>query len=180
MIALAVAAGWGLAEALLFIIVADVPVSLIAARRGWRAGAGAALSAALGAAIGGGIVWAWSRAQPDTVAQLYAALPGISPAMIADAVRGFAQHGWSAALVGAFSGVPYKLYAHAAAVDGASLPALLLMTPLVRLPRFLLIAAGAALIGRWGNPRIGAGRLSALLLAGWALFYAWYFHVMPA
>ena len=157
-----------------------MPISLIAARHGWRAGVNAAVAAALGASIGGGIVWAWSGAQPEAVAQIYAALPAISPAMVAGAARDFAAGGWGAALAASFHGVPYKLYAHAAAMDGASLPMLLLMTPLVRLPRFLLIAAGASLLRRGLAPRIGATRLSALLLTGWALFYAWYFHVMPA
>ena len=181
MIALTVAAAaWGFAEAVVFIIVADVPISLIALRHGWRVGGIAAVAAALGASLGGALVWALTRHAPEQIAALYAALPAISPRMIADATRDFASHGWSAAFIGAFSGIPYKLYAHAAAIDGAGLPELLAMTPLVRLPRFLLIVAAAGTARQLLAPRIGMRALTISAIVGWLLFYSWYFMRMPS
>jgi hypothetical protein len=46
-----VAALWGVAEATLFVVVADVWIGFVALEHGWRAGAKAALAAALGAAL---------------------------------------------------------------------------------------------------------------------------------
>jgi hypothetical protein len=106
-----------------------------------------------------------------------AALPGIDSALIAEAARRYAE-GFDAVLAGSFSGIPFKLFGLEAAKQGGAL--FLVLSPLLRLPRFLAIALFVGgisrLLERWMTVR---QRLS-LLLVLWIAFYAWYFTVMPA
>ena len=106
-----------------------------------------------------------------------AALPGIDPALIKAAAS--AYHGGPLALLaGSFSGTPFKLFALEAARQHSI--AILLLAPLVRLPRFLAIAlfvgGVSRLLERWMTGR----QRRFLLLFLWVAFYAWYFSVMPA
>jgi hypothetical protein len=176
---LLIAAAWAFAEAILFFIVADVPISWIAVRGGWRAGLAAALAASVAAAAGGALLYGWAAADPAGARETIAALPGIDAAAIEAAAAGFARDGYWAMLRGSASGVPYKLYVLAAAGEGRALIPFLLLSTLVRLPRF----AGAALAAS-GISRLLSGRLSmrarlGLLAAIWVAFYAFYFSVMP-
>jgi len=105
--------------------------------------------------------------------------PAIDAALIADTRAAFAADGAGAMLRGSLSGVPYKLYALAAGGSGAALVPFLLVSPLVRLPRFLFAALGTAvlsgLLSRW----LGVRTRLLVLTAFWVVFYAWYFSVMP-
>ena len=175
-----VVAGWAFAEAILFVLVADVPVSFIAVRHGWRPAAIAALVAAVAAAAGGALLHAWAGADPDGATRTVTALPGIDPALVAETARDFAASGYMAMLIGSVSGVPYKLYALAAGVQGAPLIPFLLLSPLIRLPRFLAVALLAAALGRLASRRLGLCARLGALTAFWLLFYIVYFAVMPA
>jgi len=172
-----IVAGWSAAEAAIFFIVADVPISWIAVRSGTKAALLAAIVAALASVAGAAAMLFWAGHDPAGAAATMAALPGIDPALIKAAAS--AYHGGPLALLaGSFSGTPFKLFALEAA-RGHSI-AILLLAPLVRLPRFLAIAlfvgGVSRLLERWMTGR----QRRFLLLFLWVAFYAWYFSVMPA
>lgn len=175
---LAVAA-WAVAEAILFFIVADVPISLVAVRSGWRTGIAAASVAAVAAAAGGAFVYAWAARDPAGADAAMIALPAIDAALVTESQARFAEDGYAAMFLGSLTGTPYKLYAAAAGSQGATLAPFLILSALARLPRFLFAAIGAAWLSHALSGRLSMrGRL--VLLAGfWLLFYAWYFWAMP-
>jgi membrane protein YqaA with SNARE-associated domain len=170
---------WGFAEATLFFIVPDVLISIVVIRSGWRRGIACALIAALGAAVGGLTMYAFAAHAPDAAQAVVAAVPAIDLVMIERNGAAFAEGGYWAMLRGSFGGVPYKIYAVAAGAQHRAWPLFVLLSPLVRLPRFfltvLLTAIGDRLAARWLTMR---GRLGALI-AFWVIFYAIYFVVMP-
>jgi hypothetical protein len=172
-----IVAGWSAAEAALFFIVADVPISWIAVRSGTRAAILAAIVAALASVAGTVAVLFWASRDPTGAAAAMAALPGIDPALIAQAADRYAS-GFPAILGGSFAGVPFKLFALEAAHEGGIL--FVILAPLLRFPRFLAIALFVGGIShfleRWMTVRQRLG----LLLVLWIAFYAWYFSVMPA
>jgi hypothetical protein len=174
--ALIVVATWSATEAAVFFLVADIPISWIAVRHGTRAALLAAVVAALASIVGTMAVLWWAGSDPDSAARIMAALPGIDAAMVAEAADRF-HKGPHAVLAGAFSGIPFKLFA----LEAARQPALgfLLLAPLLRLPRFLAVALFAGtiseLLTRWMTVR----QRLALLAAIWVAFYALYFAVMP-
>jgi membrane protein YqaA with SNARE-associated domain len=89
------AALWGFAEATVFFIVPDVLLTAAAMgslRRGLRA-AGFALA---GAVAGGVAVMLWARADPEGVARMLLAVPGISEALV-ERAQGLVEGGSSAA-----------------------------------------------------------------------------------
>ena len=102
---------WGFAEATLFFIVADVFLSLLVVWRGWRVAFPAALAAAIGAVPGGALMLAWSAYDPAGLLAILQHLPAIDAAMIEAAGRKLAGDWFRAILAGAFSGVPYKVFA---------------------------------------------------------------------
>jgi hypothetical protein len=172
-----IVAGWSAAEAAIFFIVADVPISWIAVRSGTRAAILAAIVAALASVAGTLAVLFWAGHDPAGAAATMAALPGIDPALITSAADRYAS-GFPAILGGAFTGIPFKLFAlEAARQDGI---VFLVLAPLLRLPRFLAVALFAGsmshLLERWTTVRQRLG----LLLILWIAFYAWYFSAMPA
>jgi len=173
---------WSFSEAILWFIVADVPVSYVAVRYGWRAASVAAIVAALCAVPGGAILYLWTSADPQRVHDLLVALPAIDAAMIERTSHAYVEGGYAEMLRGSFGGTPYKLYAAGA---GASSPPDAWMAPfllasfLVRVPRFLIVGLGVALAGRvlaqWLDMR---QRLGVLGLC-WLMFYSLYLAVMP-
>jgi hypothetical protein len=173
------AALWGAAEAMLFFIVPDVLLSFIGLKRGVRAAALASLLAALGAGAGGAAMYFWSAQDPDAARAAVLAVPAVSEAMAARAESAMAENWILATVLGPLSTTPYKLYAvlaphmdvSAAAFAAAAIPA--------RLPRFLIVSIGVALIGRWLEPRLGARRLAWVLAAAWLAFYALFFALTP-
>jgi len=184
-------AGWSAAEAALFFIVADVPIRLIAVRRGPKAGGPArrrpprppARRRHPGRLVEGGAGWGGGPAMwgggpdPGGRAGVDAALPGIEPGLVAGASDRF-RKGMHAVLAGSFGGIPFKLFA---AEAGRSHEwALLALAPLLRLPRFLLVGVGVGLVSnllaRWLSERV---RL-VTLVACWSLFYGWYWTAMAA
>jgi hypothetical protein len=122
---------------------------------------------------------AWARSDPDGVRAVLAALPAIDAAMVRRVAESYAAEGLGAAFVGSFSGLPYKLYAAAAGTAGTPIALFVLLTPLIRLPRFLLVAAIASLAGRCLGGRLSRVRLRGLYAAVWLAFYAAYFSIMP-
>lgn len=169
---LLLAASWGVAEGFLFFVVPDVLISFIAQRRGWRSAMAASLAAALGAVLGVFLLWQWSASEPQTVRTLVEALPGIDAAMIAKLQGELAtQPLLPTLLVASVIGVPIKI----AAMLGPSLdlsPAeFLLTTPLARLPRFLAVGIGVALLAQLGRRWLSTEQMTLLLALFWIVFY---------
>src|SRR4051812_29640299 len=75
-------AGWSAAEAAIFFLVADIPISWIAVRSGTRAAILAAIVAALASVVGAVAVFFWAGRDPGGAAAAMAALPAIDPALI--------------------------------------------------------------------------------------------------
>ena len=171
-----IVAGWSAAETAIFVIVADVPISWIAVRSGTRAGLLAAVVAAVASVIGTAVVLFWASRDPSDAASAMASLPAIDAALIAKAASDF-HAGALAMLAGSFSGTPFKLYALEAAKSGGF--GLLLLAPLLRLPRFAAVALFSGTVSQLLKRRLGVRQRLALLLALWVAFYTFYFAVMP-
>ena len=172
-----VVAGWSAAEAAIFFIVADVPISWIAVRSGTRAALLAALIAAVASIAGTLAVFFWAGEDPAGATAAMAALPGIDQALVAEAADRY-RHGLHAVLAGAFSGIPFKLFALEAAREGGI--AFLLLAPLLRLPRFLAVAFFVGGLSKMLERRMNVRRRLALLAILWTIFYTWYLSAMPA
>ena len=175
-IALWIVAGWSAAEAAIFFLVADIPISWIAVKSGTRAGVLAAVVAAIASVVGTLAVLIWAGRDPAGAAATMAALPGIDRALIGEAADRY-RHGPHAVLAGGFSGIPFKLFALEAARHRDF--GFLLLAPLLRLPRFLAVALFAGTISRLLVKRMTVRHRLMLLAALWIAFYAFYFSAMP-
>ena len=176
----AMAAFWGFAEACLFFAVPDLLISWLAMNRGLKAGAWSSLLAALGAVVGGAAIWLWSASDPSAARAAVSAVPAVSEAMISRADADMRRSGWFvASMKGPLTSTPYKVYAMLAPRHGAPLEAFAPAALPVRLPRFLLVAAGFALVGHLLRFRIDRRILLAAFTAGWLLFYAVFWLTVP-
>lgn len=172
---------WGILEAILLFMVPDVPISMVTLKRGVKAGAIASFAAAIGAAIGGIVMFYWGRNDIIGVLALVEKLPAISPQMI-DKVAAQMQgaHPFVSMLIGSFQGTPYKIYASIAPSVNIPLWQLFLLTPLIRLPRFLLVAGITNVAAKYARKIIAEEKtIFWLIIALWAGFYALYWTIMP-
>ncbi|WP_068419209.1 hypothetical protein [Labrenzia sp. OB1] len=164
------AALWGFAEATLFFVVPDVLLTSLALTSLKRA-----LLAALAATVGGALIWTCAHYAPQASRSVLLHVPGISENTFAT-VRLYLESGlFQGMLHGAFSGVPYKIFAAETGTNGTGLGLFALLSPIARLPRFAMMAVIA-----WGLSRLLADRLSrsaklALVLVLWGVFYVFYF-----
>lgn len=171
---------WGVAEATLFFFVPDVLLSYIGLKRGVKDAARASVIAALGAAIGGSIMYAWSAADPVAARAAVLAVPAISEAMLNNAAEAMRGDWFMATLLGPLSSTPFKVYAILALhAGGAPLHAFALAGFIARLPRFLIVGCGVALIGRGLSRWLSERQRVWLLVGAWVLFYAVFFALMP-
>lgn len=168
---------WGFAEATLFFVIPDVWITRVALRS-WRESLVVIVFTIAGALAGGTLVYAWGARDPGAVRAMFDALPAISPALIDGIATRWQQLGVWAPLVGAFSGVPYKLYA-AQAAGVVTLPMFLLLSVLARGVRFVVFALLAHLAARWATPRLGERKVLAVWLCLWAVGYTLYWLRMP-
>jgi len=172
------AALWGLAEATLLFIVPDVWLTGAAVHRPKRALI-ACLFALVGALVGGAVMYALGAHDGETAVATVARVPAVSESMVADVDTAVGARGAFALFSELVNGTPYKLIAVTAGAQRIGVFALLLVSIPARLARFVtltLLTIGAArLTRRWLNPR----QQMALLLAGWLLFYMWFFITMP-
>jgi membrane protein YqaA with SNARE-associated domain len=174
---LPIALAWGFAEATFFFVVPDVAIGL-AALFSWRGGAVATAGATVGALLGGTAVFA----APDYFLRRFPALPGITPKLIADVERRVRRAGVASLFQGPVLGLPYKVYAAHLALAKAPYLSFLVVSVPARLARFVLVLAGAGLVGaalrRWIRPH--RRLVSAIYALGWALWYRAYFRRMAA
>ncbi|MFN3464471.1 MAG: hypothetical protein ACK4X1_10375 [Terricaulis sp.] len=171
---------WGVAEATLFFLVPDIILSYIGLKRGVKAPARASLVAAIGAAVGGLIMYFWSAADPNAARQAVLAVPAISEEMFARAEDAMGMHAWfGATILGPLSSTPFKVYAVLAPYAGASPIVFAFASILARLPRFVLVSVGVALLGRFLSRWLSERQRFWLLIGAWLLFYAVFFTLMP-
>jgi len=165
---------WGFAEATLFFIVPDVPLTFIALLKGHGAALRAACFAAAGAVAGAAVMYAWGARDPAAAVAMLERIPAIGPRMIARVGERLAQWGMAAIPLGGVSGVPFKIYAVMAAQSGIGVAVFLAFALPARLARFAAAVLIVDAIGRGPLGRLAA-RHRVLMLAGfWILFYAAY------
>lgn len=155
-------------------------ISWIAIRKGVKAGAIAAVLAALGAMVGGSVLYQVAARDPAATLAVVEKVPAVSPAMISAARVDMDAGGWLvASLKGPLTSTPYKVYAALAAERGVGAPAWAAAALPIRLPRFLLVALGFALIGRLMEGRVSPRLRLGLFTVGWVLFYGWFWLSHP-
>ena len=171
----AAAALWSVAEATVFFIVPDVILTYAVVRFGFKACVRLAVVAAASASIAGIAMWLWGRNYPAAAQRVMLLVPAIGSDLIARTAREMAGF-WPLNLVlGAVTGVPYKLYAVAAGVRDIPLVWFVPASFVARLLRFLfsagLTSVGIEILDRFGRRNWAY----AVLTAGWALLYTVYF-----
>ena len=169
---------WAFAEAVLWFIVADVPIMAVGAIWGRRRAMVAALVGSAAAALGGVAVILWVRSDPDGALRAIMAVPGISLDLYHATSETFLLGPLSEMVIGSFSGVPYKLYALSAAAHDYDLVAFALLSFLARLPRFFMVALMSGTLAIRLRRRMGNLWFWALFVWSWAGFYSWYWHSM--
>ena len=171
-LAILAAAFWGYAEATRFWLVPDILLGWVGLNRP-RSIVAAVVAATAGALVGG--VRMHRRAQQERARLLD--IPGITDAMLADAHRRFASHGWAAVVRAPIDGIPYKVYATESGVAGRPVAELIAWTPLARVWRFLVTAIGAAVVGRSfsRSVRRHEGTWLAATVGFWVVVYVRYF-----
>jgi membrane protein YqaA with SNARE-associated domain len=176
---IALAFAWGLSEATVFFVVPDVIISFIALEYGYKKGLLAVCASVAGAMLGGALIYAWGKADIMGARAFFDLLPAIAPATIERASSEVTQPGLGLTmLTGSMTGVPFKLYASEAGAFGTPLGWFIALTPLVRLPRFLIAATFAATVGKWA-PYVLLAHKFKLMAGFWVVFYAIYWLNAP-
>ena len=172
---------WGILEASYFFMVPDVAISFVALKLGLKKGLMAALIAAIGAAIGGQIIYFWALHDFNSLVHYMDNLPAISADMIRNVGVDVAHGGYYGKMfIGAFGGIPYKIFASFASVSGISWYSLLIMTPIIRLPRFIAVATITHFIKLLFPKDLQTSKLIYILLAlVWVINYSIYWTIMP-
>lgn len=166
-----IAAGiWGFAEATLFFIVPDVLLSALALRN-LRAALIASLLAVAGAVAGGAVMYGWGAAQPQAAVETVAQVPAVGEAMMARAHADMVEDGAIATVFGPLTATPYKVYAVQASDAGIPFWLFMAITPIARLPRFLLVSLIAGGAAHLLKPRLGQRALYAIWAVGWVIVY---------
>jgi membrane protein YqaA with SNARE-associated domain len=176
---MALALFWGFAEATLFFIVPDVLLSAIAVWRGRRAARRGTAWTIAGAVLGGLLMYGWSVCDFLGVVAMLDRLPAISPAMIMGVRDALGRSGAGGMVIGALTGVPYKIYAVMAPQVGVSLATFLAVSVPARALRFVLVVALSDAISRRLAGRLTLRQRAGLLASIWLLFYAVYWAAMP-
>lgn len=171
------AALWGLAEATVFFIVPDVVLTCLALSSLKKA-LWASLAAALAAVLGGVLVWVCAAGFPEATFAFLLRVPGISNATFATVRDLLAQGLFPGMLQGAFTGVPYKIFAAEAGATGSNPVLFAVVSPLVRFPRFAIMSLIAFGLSRLVGTRLSSRRKTMVCLTLWAVFYVAYFRVV--
>jgi membrane protein DedA with SNARE-associated domain len=167
---------WGLAEATLFFIVPDVLLTRIAILRGWRQALRACGWALAGAIVGIALVYyAAATGHSTGLTRWFDWIPGISPSLMAQVHDNLEDHGVGVVWRGAFTGVPFKVYAlHAGAMHIGWM--MFLLTSLVAcLARFAAACLLAWVLAKTVLRFCSRAYLQAIHVAVWVTLYAVYF-----
>lgn len=173
------ALSWGFAEATLFFVVPDVLLTIIALKSGKRA-IKACFGALAGALIGGTIMYLWGIGASATAFTFVEKVPAIDVEMIDEVKQDIASDGLWAMMLGPAQGIPYKIYAVAAAGQSISFETFFLVSIPARLIRFLLTSVLAWAISRFLLPRVSIQTKLGILAGVWILFYMVYFWLNPS
>jgi membrane protein YqaA with SNARE-associated domain len=166
--------GWGFGEAVLFFVIPDVFLTLVAIRLGFRRSIRLAVLATTGAVLGGLVVYAWAALHPASGAAVMQLLPGIDAAMIDGVAADVAANGNAALLAGPWQGRPYKLFALASGDLGLSPVGLALITIPGRFARFAAAVAIASYLRRFFARWLTQGTILVSWAGFWLLVYAAY------
>ncbi|EEE46417.2 hypothetical protein SADFL11_3706 [Roseibium alexandrii DFL-11] len=158
----------------MFFIVPDVLLTCLA-MKSLKAALMAALFAALGATAGGTLVWHLAYAEPEATMHLLLVVPGISEATFETVRRLLSEGIYIGMLRGAFTGVPYKIFAAEAGNTGINPFLFASLTPLVRLPRFVALSLVACAASRCIGERLSSRQKLFTSLSLWLSFYVIYF-----
>ena len=173
---MAVACGWGFAEATLFFLVPDIWLSYLALvdlRRALRA----SLWTVGGSLLGGIVMYLWSANDPPSALNTVEHLPAIGAQMLARGATMLHEQGVWSLFPGMLRGLPYKVFAVQAPHAAITLPVLLLATIPARLARFALVSVMTRIIAT-RVLRSWSRRAQVLTLtAFWVVFYAMYFAI---
>lgn len=163
---------WGLAEGVWFFVVADVLLTFVALRLGWRTAFAASLAATAGALCGGAYLWHLAVADPPAAFDLLDAVPFVDPDRIERGIAAMSGSAWPISMfVGSLTGMPYKVFAVGAGENGIALPLFLVVSLPIRLARFLAASAIAAAFGALTAPRLPPRAQIALVVLFWLAFY---------
>jgi membrane protein YqaA with SNARE-associated domain len=171
---------WGLAEATFFFVVPDVLLTFVSQRRGLLSALMTMVFVVTGAVLGGLAMWWVGGAYPETVTVFLDRFPAISRSMIDEAAADQAREPFKALLAGAFSGVPYKVFAATAQTAGVSAAWFLLITIPARAVRFLIAIIVTIIIEDFATRRFSSRARLRILAAFWVVFYAAFWAAMPS
>lgn len=104
-------------------------------------------------------------------------IPAISPGMIWTTGYKLKDPGLVSMILGAFTGVPFKVYAVEAGAVGTGMMAFIGIAGIARIMRFVLAALIAAVAANFLRLFFSERTMLSLLAGFWILFYAWYFTV---
>lgn len=170
----ALALGWGFAEATVFFIVPDVLLTRLALRDARRAGIACVWSLA-GALAGGVCLWMIAESGGALwLLRAFESLPGIDRTLSFTAASSLNENGTVAFFTGALTGVPYKLFAVHAHMQGMSLAVFVAVSGAARFFRFGATTLLAWLVGRVLH-NVSPGTRLRLHTAFWFVFYVSYF-----
>jgi hypothetical protein len=167
--------GWGMAEAIVFPMVPDVALYLLAMAAPKYA-ARLFAAAVVGALVGSAVLAGLTTVDPGSARSLMLAIPGISPQMLQAAERVFAG-GDVLGFVGFGPGTPVKVYIVTWVLAGGSPLLLMVGVAINRLTRMGPGVLVTALIGALAPAflRRHEGLVLALYAALWVLTYVFYF-----
>jgi membrane protein YqaA with SNARE-associated domain len=168
-------ATWAVGEATLFFIVPDVLLTLATLRYGLRAGLKLAVVAATFASMAGVGMWLWGNYDIGPARHAMLQVPAIAPDLLARAQHETGQD-WPRHLVlGAMTGVPYKLYAIEAGARRINVAIFVVMSFVARFIRFALTIAIAAACQVAARQMRRPGWVYLGWGIAWICVYAFYF-----
>ena len=173
--ALAIAFFWGFAEATVFFIVPDVYLGLIVLFN-WRRGFVATACFLAGAMTGGAVLFILAAHDPAGTNRLLLSIPLIHIDMLNSVRAQLQSDGLIAMVLGPKDGIPYKVYAAQAGIQGLSLMQFVALTIPARLERVLPEVLAEALCGivLRGFFRRHAGWIVGIYAYVWVCIYAAY------
>jgi membrane protein YqaA with SNARE-associated domain len=137
---------WGLAEATLFFIIPDVYLGFVALFN-WRRSLLGTAAAVVGAVLGGAIMYILAASQGSAIDQLIDHVPLINPQLIHTVSENMQESGLSVMINGPKQGIPYKVYAVQAGLQGHPFVSFLFFTIVARLTRILPLTLFFAAVG---------------------------------
>ena len=165
---------WGFVEATVFFIVPDIYLGHIALTH-YRRALFACLYCVAGAVIGGALVYEFSALDPIVAQASLERIPAVSAEMFARARDLLADGLFLGLIEGAFTGVPYKVFAASAGELALGLVPFLILSFPARLLRFVLIVSITSLFSLVLLRELELKTRRLIYFGVWAFFYALFF-----